>query len=62
LPSKAIDNGAGPVDQSPTAQFLQSTHKSVGTSRRDNSSTTTGDHGLLTTPALASEATIGSAD
>jgi hypothetical protein len=26
LPSKAIDDGAGPVDQSPTSQFIHSTH------------------------------------
>jgi Transposase IS116/IS110/IS902 family len=36
LPSKAIDDGAGPVDQSPTAQFIPSAHNSLRTSRRDN--------------------------
>jgi hypothetical protein len=49
LPSKAIDHGARPVDQSPTAQLIQSAHNSSGTSRRDNSCTTTGDHGRITT-------------
>jgi hypothetical protein len=49
LLTKAIDDGAGPVDQSPTAQLVQSAHYSVGTSRRDNSSTTTGDPGRITT-------------
>jgi hypothetical protein len=36
LPSKAIDDGAGPVDQSLTAQFVPSAHNSLRTSRRDN--------------------------
>jgi len=62
LPTKAIDDGAGPVDQSPTAQFVQSAHYLVGTSRRDNSSTTAGDHGRITTRPLACDATTDSAD
>jgi hypothetical protein len=33
----------------PTAQFIYSAHHSLGTSRRDNSSTTTGNHGRITT-------------
>ena len=44
LPSKAIDHGAGPVDQSPTAPFTHSAHHLSDTSRRDNSSATTVDH------------------
>ncbi|MCA1820908.1 MAG: hypothetical protein LC644_03840, partial [Pseudonocardia sp.] len=44
LPSKTIDHGAGPVDQSLTAPFIHSAHHLSGTSRRDNSSATTGDH------------------
>jgi hypothetical protein len=50
------------VDQAPTAQFVQSAHYSVGISRRDNSSTTTGDHGRITTGPLACDSTTGSAD
>src|SRR6185312_13077384 len=42
LPSKAINDGAGPVDQSPSARSVQIAHHLSGTSRRDNSSSTTG--------------------
>jgi len=49
LPSKAFDDGAGLVDQSPTVQFIHSAHNPLGTRRRDNSSITAGDHGRVTT-------------
>jgi hypothetical protein len=49
LPSKTIDHGAGPVDPSATAPFNHSAHHLSDTSRRDNSSATTGDHGRITT-------------
>jgi hypothetical protein len=42
--------------------FIHSTHNSAGTSRRDSLSTTTGDHGSITTRPWLLDATTGSSD
>jgi hypothetical protein len=62
LPTKAIDDGTGPVDQSQTAQFVQSAPYLVGTSRRDNSSTTIRRSWQHHYPPFASDVTTGSAN
>jgi len=54
-PRGAFAACAGPVDQSLTASSFHSDHNSLGTSRRDNLSTTTGDHGcIIMRPSRAS--------
>jgi len=61
LSCKAIGDGAGPVDQSLAARFIHSARHSFGASRRDDSSTTTGDQDRIT-PGLGCDATTGSVD
>jgi len=59
LPSKAIDHGAGPVDQSLTAPFIHSAHHLPGTSRREHSSATTGDHDRIPRSGLGGHDLLG---
>jgi len=59
LPSKAIDHGAGPVDQSLTAPFIHSAHHLSGPSRRDHSSATTGDHHRIPRSSLEGHDLLG---
>jgi hypothetical protein len=59
LPSKTIDHGGGPVDQSRAALFIHSAHHLSDTSRRDNSSATTGDHDRIPRSGLGGHDLLG---